>query len=76
MLTLKQMVANENKVRFVFYRDRALHSETEDGFIFPVPIDDAGSATFGTEEKALLLMRYIRKQLNVIEQAKQSQEML
>jgi len=76
MLTLKQMVANENKVRFVFYRDRALHYETEDGFIFPVPIDDAGSATFGTEEKALLLMRYIRKQLNVIEQAKQSQEML
>ena len=72
MLSLKDMVSNDKKVRFVFYRDKALHYETEDGFVFPVPIDDAGSATFGAEEKALLMMRYIRKQIKALETAKQS----
>lgn len=42
MLSLKEMVSDNKKVRFVFYRDKALHYETEDGFIFPVPIEDAG----------------------------------
>lgn len=73
MLSLKDMVSNDKKVRFVFYRDKALHYETEDGFVFPVPIDDAGSATFGAEEKAMLMMRYIRKQIKALETAKQSQ---
>lgn len=73
MLSLKDMVSDDKKVRFVFYRDKALHYETEDGFVFPVPIDDAGSATFGAEEKALLMMRYIRKQIKVLETAKQHQ---
>ena len=65
MLTLKEMVSNNKKVRFVYFRDKALHYETEDGFIFPVPVDDASSATFGAEEKAILLMRYIRKHMKL-----------
>ena len=73
MVSLKDMVSNDKKVRFVFYRDKALHYETEDGFVFPVPIDDAGSATFGAEEKAMIMMRYIRKQIKALETAKQSQ---
>jgi len=76
MLTLKEMVSNNKKVRFVFYRDSALHYETEDGFIFPVPIDDASSATFGAEEKAMLMMRYIRKQLKALHMAKQTQNIM
>ena len=73
MLSLKEMVSNDKKVRFVFYRDKALHYETENGFVFPVPIDDASSATFGAEEKALLMMRYIRKQIKALEAAKRTQ---
>jgi len=76
MLTLKEMVTNKKRVRFVFYRDKALHYETEDGFIFPVPIDNASSATFGAEEKAMLMMRYIRKQLKALHMAKQAQTIL
>lgn len=76
MLTLKEMVSNDKKVRFVFYRDSALHYETEDGFIFPVPIDDASSATFGAEEKAMLMMRYIRKQIKALHMAKQIQNIM
>lgn len=38
---------------------------------FPVPVSDVGTATFHSHEKALLLMRYIRKHLENIEQARQ-----
>lgn len=39
-------------------------------FEFPVPISDIGNATFGAQEKAMLLMRYIRKHLDYIDKAK------
>jgi len=45
MLTLKEMVTTGKKVRFSFYRDKELWYVTEDGFEFPVPIDDVGTAT-------------------------------
>ena len=64
MRQLKDIVKNQKKVRFVFFRDQALHYETEDGFVFPVPVHDAGSATFNAEEKAITLMRWIRKHLD------------
>jgi len=32
-------------------------------FTFPVPITDTGDATFAAEDKALLFMRWIRKEL-------------
>jgi hypothetical protein len=70
MRDIKEMVKDNRKARFVFFRDGALHYETEDGFIFPVPVDDAGSATFGVEERAILLLRYIRKYLAVVEAAR------
>ena len=70
MKDLKTLVKNKT-ARFAFYRDRALHYETDDGFIFPVPIEDAGSATFNAEEKAILMMRYIRKHLEYIEKARE-----
>lgn len=55
------------KARFVFFRDGALFYETDNGFRFPVPANDAGSATLRAEEKAILLMRYIRKHVATIE---------
>lgn len=70
MRALKEMVKDNRTARFVFFRDRALHYETEDGFIFPVPVDDAGSATFRADERAIVLMRYIRKHLETLEKAK------
>lgn len=35
-------------------------------FSFPVPIDDIGNATFLAEDKGILFMRYIRKQMNLL----------
>lgn len=70
MRTLKEMVVNNQKVRFEFYRDGQLWYATECGFRFPVPIADTGTATFLAEDRAILFMRYIRKQLAAVEVAR------
>jgi len=66
---LKEMIVNNQQVRFSFYRDQQLWYETECGFRFPVPIEDAGTATFLAEDRAILFMRYIRKQMEVVKDA-------
>lgn len=58
--TIKEMVRNNQKVVFRFYRDGQLWYATECGFEFPVPISEAGTATFLAEDRAILFMRYIR----------------
>lgn len=59
-MNIKDLVKNQN-AHFVYFRDQCLFYETDNGFQFPVPVADAGSATFNSQEKAILLMRYIRK---------------
>lgn len=71
-MKIKDIVKGQ-MAHFVFYRDKALFYETDNGFQFPVPIDDAGSATLNQEEKAILLMRYIRKHLERTESARDAQ---
>lgn len=68
-MSIKDMVSGGKKVNFKFYRDGDLWYSTECGFEFPVPIDDVGNATFLSEDKAILFMRYIRKHLVLIDQA-------
>ena len=49
---------------FQFYKDGQLWYQTENtNVIFPVPIADMENATFGSSEKGILMMRYIRKWL-------------
>lgn len=56
---LKQHI--KGVVTFEFYRAKELWYKTEDGFLFPVPIEDVGDATFLNQDKGILFMRYIRK---------------
>ncbi len=72
MRTVKEMIVNNQKVRFSFYRDGDLWYETECGFRFPVPIEEAGTATFAGEDRAILFMRYIRKQMEHVEEARRA----
>lgn len=58
-LNLKEMI--RGRVKFDFYRDGNLYYKTENGVLFPVPVSDAGTATFLAEDKAILFMRYMRK---------------
>jgi hypothetical protein len=74
-MLMKYMVKDHKKVKFSFYRDKELWYITEDGFEFPVPIQDTGNATFMSEDRAILFMRYIRKHLETIEQAKKEQNL-
>ncbi|MBL4580472.1 MAG: hypothetical protein JKY29_01525 [Gammaproteobacteria bacterium] len=72
-MNIKEIVKNQN-AHFVFYRDHSLFYETDNGFLFSVPISDAGSATINAEEKAILLMRYIRKHIAHTESARTAQD--
>lgn len=61
MIDIKRAVTDNKVVRFDYYRDGSLWYRTEHDELFSVPIEDIGNATFNHEEKALLLMRYMRK---------------
>ena len=73
MRTLKEMVASGKRVRLAFYRAGELHYSTECGFLFAVPICEIGNATLLAEDKAILFLRYIRRQLELIERARAEQ---
>lgn len=65
-MSIKDMV-KDKKVTFLFYKEGELWYETECKFQFPVPINDTGTGCFNKEDKAILFMRWIRKQLDVVE---------
>jgi len=69
---VKEHVINDQKVKFSFYRDGILYYKTEKGLLFEVPISDTGSGCFNAEDKAMLFMRWIRKQLEANEIGKES----
>ena len=71
-MNIKDMVKDNKQVTFDHYRDGDLFYTTECGFMFPVPISDVGNATLLKQDKALLFMRYIRKQIALLEEAKSS----
>jgi hypothetical protein len=71
MKDIKALLKN-NSVHFAYYRKGYLYYtiDARDGgsdgqqsavYIFPVPLEDVGDASFNAVEKALLFMRYIRK---------------
>lgn len=65
-MNVKEHVNNGQKVTFQFYRSGVLYYKTEKGLIFEVPITDCGDAVFNREDKAMLYMRWIRKQIEAI----------
>lgn len=69
MRTLKEMIVNNQKVRFLHYQDKELWYVTECGFEFPVPIGDTGTGIFLPEDKAIVFMRWIRKHIEFIEKS-------
>lgn len=67
MIDIKNAVTDNKLATFTQYVDGELWYKTEAGEQFPVPVADAGVATFKAQEKALLLMRYMRKWNKVME---------
>jgi len=68
-MNIKPLIKNQC-AHFEFYRDGSLFYKTDNGFQFPIPLSDAGAATINKSEKAIFLMRYIRKHLEIIEENK------
>ena len=56
----------KGNVTFIFYRAESLWYECENKFIFPVPVNDTGDATFLSTDRAMLFMRYIRKYIDLL----------
>lgn len=73
-MSLKEYVGNDKIVRFVRFFNGDLWYRTDNGFEFPVPINEAGNATFMAEDKSVLFMRYIRKHLDLLAEAKKIQD--
>ena len=70
MYNIKEMVIDNKKVRFLHYKQKELWYVTETGFEFPVHIDDVGDGIFKAEDKALLFMRWIKKHIKMLEDAR------
>ena len=64
---ITEMVKPGKFVTFVRYVQGNFIYTTEDGFQFPVPLVDLGEAEIKNKEKAILMMRYIRKQIALLE---------
>jgi hypothetical protein len=64
-VVMKDLVKDNKKVRFSFYRDREFWYQHEDGFTFPIALDEVEGpktrATLLAEDKALYFMRWMKK---------------
>ena len=69
---VKQHVIDNQKVTYKFYQNGSLWYETEKGLLFEVPISETGSGIFNREEKAINMMKWINKQLDVNDFAKKT----
>lgn len=64
---------DKTKVKFSHASKGNLWYKVEgENFIFPVPFDDMGDADFLAEDGATMMMRWINKQVKLIEAAKEN----
>ena len=68
--SIKDLVKGK-QVHFSFFRQGVLYYETDDGFLFEVPSTDIGTANMLRDDKAILFMRWIRKQLAANQQGEE-----
>lgn len=66
--SVKEMVAGGKKVKFVRARRGELMYATECGFEFRVPIHDMGDGVFLPEDRAVMFMRWIRREIDGVKE--------
>jgi len=67
-------MVKDKGANFTHYKKGELWYITDDDFEFPVPIEDIGDGIFKASEKAITLMRYIRKHLDDIEEGNTNED--
>lgn len=70
---LKDCVSQTAKVTFLRYQNAELWYVCDNGFEFPVPISDCGTACFNATDKSTFFMRWIRRHLEVLTHTKAMQ---
>ena len=77
-VNMTDLVRDNKVVRFVYFRDNEFWYKHQDGFLFPVSLQEAttGRATFLAEDKAIYFMRWMKKYVeackNEVDNTKQS----
>jgi hypothetical protein len=72
MKTLKEIVSGGKMAEFVKFKNNCLIYETDCGLEFPIPATDLdGQAELHSVESAMSLMKWIRKQLELINSSKE-----
>lgn len=64
------MTRVSGKVNFLKFVNRELWYVCDDGFEYPIPLEDTDGAEFEPSDKGLFHMRWIRKHMEVIDKAK------
>ncbi len=57
-------IIKDKNAHFKQYRNDTLYYETDDGFVFEVPVKDLGGACVNATEKASVFMKWIKKALD------------
>lgn len=66
-MTTSEIIKQSKLSYFQYYRDHNFIYKTDTGFEFIIPHPDLGKATLNSQEKTILLMRYIRQHLKLIQ---------
>ena len=74
MSVLKERVSGV--VKFVRLADSELWYACEDGYEFPIPLEDTKGATFLAEDKGMFFMRWITRHMDAMEAARAEQSAL
>ncbi len=60
-IDIKRAVSENRVAYYSHYHNGSLWYKTAFDELFPVPVSEIGNATFDVQERAILLMRYMRK---------------
>ena len=70
MMSVDQILKNNESVNFMFFMSGKLWYRTESGFKFPVPIRGSGQTVFLNEDRANRFYPYIKAHAEKLSKAK------
>jgi len=73
-MSIADLVRDGKKTTFMFFKELELWYKTEDGFEYPIHIDETKGGIFLNEDKAIYHMRFIRPHFKMLETEKAKAE--
>lgn len=66
-MTTAEIVKNSKVSNFVFFREGNFYYRTDTGFDFIIPLKDIDKASILAQDKTIYFMRWIRKQVGILQ---------